>query len=42
MNHDYRFVFLLGFVLTSLSAITYIFLYRGFLRQGGDTGYRAP
>ena len=42
MNHDYRFVFLLAFILASASAITYIYLYKSYNRLGGDKDYKAP
>jgi MFS family permease len=42
MNHDYRFVFLLAFLLASASAITYIYLSKSYNRLGGDKDYKAP
>jgi len=42
MNHDYRIVFLLGCILASLSAMTYLYLYRCYIRLGGDNDYHAP
>ena len=42
MNHDYRFVFLLAFLLASASAIAFVYLYKSYNRLGGDKDYKAP
>ena len=42
LDHDYQSLFLLGGVLTLFSILLLFKVYRNFLKQGGDAGYRAP
>ena len=42
LDHDYQSLFLLGGVLTLFSILLLFKVYRNFLKQGGDSGYRAP
>jgi MFS family permease len=42
MNHDYRYVFLLGGILALASVVAYTVLFLRFLKLGGDKAYVAP
>ncbi|WP_221773467.1 MFS transporter [Ruficoccus amylovorans] len=42
MGHQYRYAFLLGFLISAGSAGAYVLLLRGFYRHGGDANYEPP
>ncbi len=41
-GHNYRYTFFMGFILSVVSIVLFLLLYRRFLRYGGPSGYVAP